>query len=77
MPVKSRAQMGAIAVNALVSGKSHIVRLHERAVLSDLMESMGLPLTSCIAMRGGVPVPSDEPLHDGDIITLLETFSGG
>jgi len=75
--MKARARRSAIAVKVLARGKSRALRLHGRAKLSDLMAAMGWPLNSCIAVRDGVPIPSDEPLRDGDEIALLETFSGG
>ncbi|MBI5001376.1 MAG: MoaD/ThiS family protein [Euryarchaeota archaeon] len=77
MPVTHRARRGAIIVKALICGKMQVVQLREGATLSNLLIEMSLPLTSCIAVRDDVPIPSDEPLHDGDRIALLETFSGG
>jgi sulfur carrier protein ThiS len=77
MPVKSRATGGAITVKVLIRGESRAVRVPVGSKLSNLMSTLEMPLTSCIAVRGGTPIPSDEPLRDGDRITLLETFSGG
>ena len=58
-------------------GKVRKLSLSSGADISDLMVAMELPLTSCIAVRDGAPIPSDERLRRGDAILLLDTFSGG
>jgi sulfur carrier protein ThiS len=38
---------------------------------------MGLPTVACIVMRGGAPIPIDEPLSDGDDLEVVYVASGG
>lgn len=47
------------------------------AVAADLVRALGLPTVACIVMRGGSPIPIDEPLADGDDLEVVYVASGG
>jgi sulfur carrier protein ThiS len=59
------------------SRKSQTLRLRSGAAASDALVSMRLSLTHHLILRKGAPIPSDEPLADGDTIDIVEVFSGG
>ncbi len=53
------------------------VELADGAVVADLVRSLGESLDATVTIRGGVPVAEDEPLANGDAVTLLSALSGG
>ena len=53
------------------------VRLPAGATVADLLRSVGASADGAVAVRGGVPVPEDAELAEGDEILLLSAFSGG
>lgn len=44
---------------------------------ADLVRRLGLPTAACLVLRGGVPIPIDEPLADGDELEVVYVASGG
>lgn len=53
------------------------VELAEGAKVEDAVRALGLLPDGWIAVRGGVPIASDEPLRDGDEVRLVSVVSGG
>jgi sulfur carrier protein ThiS len=53
------------------------VELGEGANVETLVRALGLLPDSWIALRGNDPLPTDEPLSDGDEVRLLSVVSGG
>jgi sulfur carrier protein ThiS len=53
------------------------VRLPAGSRASEALASLGMSLTHHLVIRGGKPIPSDEGLSNGDVIDVVEVFSGG
>lgn len=53
------------------------LRLEKRATVESAIRALGLFPDAWIAVRGDVPLPSDEPLKDNDEIKLISVVSGG
>ncbi len=53
------------------------MELEEGAKVEDALRAMGLLPDGWIAVRRDVPIPSDEPLRDGDEVKLVSVVSGG
>jgi len=43
----------------------------------NLLQSLGLAVDAHILVRGDVPIPVDEPLRDGERLTVIAVASGG
>ena len=55
----------------------HALELPEGSVVRDALRAMGLFAESSSARVDGQPVPLDRPLHEGETLEVLRTFSGG
>ena len=44
---------------------------------ADLVRALDLPTVACLVLRGGAPLPIDEPLEDGDELEVVYVASGG
>jgi len=53
------------------------VELNEGASAGDLVDAVGEHRDIMVVVRGGVPIPEDERLVDGEEILLLSAASGG
>ena len=53
------------------------VELPDGATVADLVAAVGEHIDVMVCVRDGVPVPEDEPLHDGEGLLLLSAASGG
>lgn len=53
------------------------LELNDGAVVEDAVRAMGLLPDGWIAVRGNNPIPSDEPLTDGEELRLISVVSGG
>jgi len=53
------------------------LRLEKRATVESAIRALSLFPDAWIAVRGDVPLPSDEPLKDNDEIKLISVVSGG
>jgi len=42
-----------------------------------LFQALGLAVDAHILVRGDVPIPVDEPLRDGERLTVIAVASGG
>lgn len=51
--------------------------LPEGSTAADLVRSLELPTVACLVLRGGDPVPIDEPLANGDDLEVVYVASGG
>ena len=51
--------------------------LPKGSTAADLVRHLGLPTAACLVLRGGVPIPIDEPLWDGDELEVVYVASGG
>ena len=70
--------MMKVTVHLLPNRKeTRTVEFDEGADVESLIRKLGLLTDSWIAIRGADPVPSDEPLLDGDEIKLISVVSGG
>ena len=45
--------------------------------VEDVVRALGLLPDGWVAVRGDTPLPSDEPLRDGDELKLISVVSGG
>lgn len=43
----------------------------------DLVRALGLAPDRHLLVRGGAPIPEDEPLRDGDRVRVIGVVSGG
>jgi sulfur carrier protein ThiS len=53
------------------------VTLESGASGLDLLRALHLPLDAHLLVRGGHPIPIDEPLKDGERIRVIGVVSGG
>jgi sulfur carrier protein ThiS len=53
------------------------VELGEGSTVEDLIRALSYLPDGWIAVRGDTPLPSDEPLRDGDEVKLYSVVSGG
>lgn len=53
------------------------VELPEGSTVEDLVRALSYLPDGWIAVRGGRPIPADEPLTDGDELKLISVVSGG
>ena len=53
------------------------VDMPEGAKVEDVVRALGLVPDGWIAVRGDVPLPSDEPVANGDDLKLISVVSGG
>ncbi len=53
------------------------VALEPGATGGDLLRALRLPPDAHLLVRGDVPIPIDEPLHDGERIRVIGVVSGG
>lgn len=51
--------------------------LPEGARAQELVRELGLPVAAVLVIRGGRPIPIDEPLGDGDELEVVYVASGG
>ena len=51
--------------------------LEEGARAEDLVRAIGLPISACLVLRSGQPIPIDEPLLAGDDLEVVYVASGG
>jgi sulfur carrier protein ThiS len=49
----------------------------EGATVEDVVRAIGLLPDGWIAVRGDVPIPSDEPVRTGEELKLISVVSGG
>ncbi len=66
-----------ITVQFIPSKETKEVELEEGATGMSLVESLDLTPDSIILARFQRPIPIDEPLTDGEILTLISVVSGG
>lgn len=53
------------------------VELPEGATVTDLISAVGEHVDVMVCVRGGVPIPEDERVRDGEHLLLLSAASGG
>jgi len=53
------------------------VEVAEGAKVEDVIRALGLRPDGWIAVLDDIPLPSDEPLREGDAIKLISVVSGG
>ncbi len=53
------------------------VALDSDATGEDLLKVLRLPPDAHLLVRGDIPIPIDEPLHDGERIRVIGVVSGG
>lgn len=53
------------------------IELEEGSDVEQLVRALSYLPDGWIAVRGGQPVPMDEPLKDGDDLKLISVVSGG
>jgi sulfur carrier protein ThiS len=66
-----------ITVEFIPSKETKEVELEEGATGMSLVENLDLTPDSIIIARSRTPIPIDEPLKDGEILTLISVVSGG
>ena len=67
-----------VTVHLLPTRKqTRVVELPDDATAEALMRTLGLFPDAWIALRGKDPIPSDEPLADGEEVRLYSVVSGG
>lgn len=66
-----------VRARTLPEGREGEVELDEGSRAHDLVRSLGLPVAACIVLRGGAPIPIDEPLEAGDDLEVVYVASGG
>jgi len=66
-----------IRASTVPRGERREMELPEGALAGDLVRAMDLPTAACLVLRGGSPVPIDEPLEDGDDLEVVYVASGG
>jgi len=57
--------------------QSRAADLPEGATGVDLLKALGLAVDAHLLVRGAVPIPEDEPLRNGETITVIAVASGG
>jgi sulfur carrier protein ThiS len=53
------------------------VELREGAVARDAVRAAGESPEGSAVLRDGTPIPLDEPMIEGTLLTVVPTFSGG
>ena len=66
-----------IEVELVPARKTQRIELGEGTTVADLLRRIGLAVDAHVAVRGEAPLPEDEPLLDGDRITVIAVASGG
>lgn len=66
-----------VAASVVPTGGRHELELPGGAVAADVVRQLGLPTSACLVLRGGAPIPIDEPLSEGDQLEVVYVASGG
>ena len=66
-----------VQVSVVPRGERESRELPEGARALDLVRGLGLPSSACLVLRGGGPIPIDEPLEEGDQLEVVYVASGG
>ncbi len=74
-PARSRAVR--VEVELLRAGRTESVSLESGATGFDLFKRLMIAPDAHLLVRGDAPLPLDEPLREGDRVTVVSVVSGG
>lgn len=66
-----------IEVELLRAGRTESLDLEPGATGFDLLRRLTLAPDAHLLVRGDAPLPLDEPLREGDCLTVVSVVSGG
>ncbi len=64
-------------VNIDYRGKTSAVKVNEGTKISDVLDTMKLYADAHIVLRGKLPVPITETVHEGETLKVIKVASGG
>jgi sulfur carrier protein ThiS len=69
-----------LKIKVEIIGAQNAVRefeLKQGSSVRDVLRQLGIPPDGCVYFIRDEPVPVDEELRDGDVLTVLSAASGG
>ena len=70
-------QKGMIRLRFWREDRVEVVEQVPGEIMMDLLKRLGLRIDGALIMRGGTPVPLDDPVLERDVLTVIDVQSGG
>ena len=66
-----------LKINFSGSDKIKEIEINNGLLISDLLKKINLNTNKTIVLRNNTPIPIDEKIIEGEILTIIEVSSGG